>query len=100
TKRMSEAGMSDAVNELTAFVVVRAPSHEAAAQMFEGHPHFTIFPCDCVEVMPLLGGRDRRGSGLRGSGAEAPVRNRVCRRPWVPIFFGTSGVGRALFVAR
>ena len=58
TKRMSEAGMSDAVNELTAFVVVRAPSHEAAAQMFEGHPHFTIFPCDCVEVMPLLGGRD------------------------------------------
>lgn len=56
TKRMSEDGMSDVVNELTAFVVVRAPSHEAAAQMFEGHPHFTIFPCDGVEVMPLLGG--------------------------------------------
>ena len=29
---------------------------EAAAKMFEGHPHFTIFPCDCVDVMPLLSG--------------------------------------------
>lgn len=43
------------VNQLTVFVVVRAPSHEAAAKLFEGHPHFTIFPCDGVEVMPLLG---------------------------------------------
>ncbi|MCP5432219.1 MAG: hypothetical protein H6923_03000 [Alphaproteobacteria bacterium] len=56
TKRTSEAGIADVVNELTVFVVVRAPSHEAAARMFEGHPHFTIFPCDCVEVMPLLAG--------------------------------------------
>jgi len=55
TKRMSPDGMSDVVNELTVFVVVRAPSHEAAAKMFEGHPHMTIFPCDAVEVMPLLG---------------------------------------------
>ena len=58
TKRTSEAGIADVVNELTVFVVVRAPSHEAAARMFEGHPHFTIFPCDCVEVMPLLAGPD------------------------------------------
>jgi hypothetical protein len=56
TKRWSEAGIADAVNELTAFVVVRAPSHEAAAKLFEGHPHITIFPCESVEVMPLLGG--------------------------------------------
>lgn len=55
TKRMSENGMEDAVNEMTAFVVVRAASHEAAAKMFEDHPHFTIFPCHCVEIMPLLG---------------------------------------------
>jgi hypothetical protein len=55
TKRVSEEGVKDAVNEMTAFVVVRAPSHEAAARMFEGHPHFTIFPCDCVEVMPVVG---------------------------------------------
>jgi hypothetical protein len=55
TKRTSQDGVSDVVNELTVFVVVRAPSHEAAAKMFEGHPHFTIFPCDAVDVMPLLG---------------------------------------------
>lgn len=55
TKRMSPDGVADAVNELTVFVVVRAPSHEAAAKLFEGHPHFTIFPCDSVDVMPLLG---------------------------------------------
>lgn len=55
TKRTSEDGIADVVNELTVFVVVRAPSHEAAAKLFEGHPHFTIFPCDAVDVMPLLG---------------------------------------------
>jgi hypothetical protein len=55
TKRTSADGIADVVNELTVFVVVRAPSHEAAAKMFENHPHFTIFPCDGVEVMPLLG---------------------------------------------
>lgn len=55
TKRTSQDGVKDVVNELTVFVVVRAPSHEAAAKLFENHPHFTIFPCDCVDVMPLLG---------------------------------------------
>ena len=55
TKRTSAEGVADVVNELTVFLVVRAPSHEAAARMFEAHPHFTIFPCDAVEVMPLLG---------------------------------------------
>lgn len=48
--------MADAINELTVFVVVRAESHEAAARLFVGHPHMTIFPCDAVDVMPLLGG--------------------------------------------
>lgn len=55
TKRTSPDGVADVVNELTVFAVVRAPSHEAAAKLFEGHPHFTIFPCDGVDVMPLLG---------------------------------------------
>jgi hypothetical protein len=54
TKRVSRDGVADAVNELTVFMIVRAPSHEAAAKMFEGHPHMTIFPCHAVEVMPLL----------------------------------------------
>ena len=55
TKRTSQDGIADVINELTVFVVVRAPSHEAAAKLFEGHPHCTIFPCHAVEVMPLLG---------------------------------------------
>jgi hypothetical protein len=55
TKRTSADGVADVVNEMTVFVVARAPSHEAAAKLFENHPHFTIFPCDCVDVMPLLG---------------------------------------------
>jgi hypothetical protein len=55
TKRTSADSVADVVNEMTVFVVVRAPSHEAAAKLFENHPHFTIFPCDCVDVMPLLG---------------------------------------------
>ena len=56
TKRVMEAGIVDVVNELTVFLVVRAKSHEDAAKMFEGHPHMMIFPCDAVEVMPVLGG--------------------------------------------
>lgn len=55
TKRTSPDGIADVVNELTVFVVVRAPSHQAAAEMFAGHPHFKVFPCDSVDVMPLLG---------------------------------------------
>ena len=37
-----------------AFTVVRAESHEAAAKLFEQHPHFAIFPGDAVEIMPVL----------------------------------------------
>ena len=55
TKRTSEAGVANAVNEMTVFVVVRAASHQAAAELFHNHPHFTIFPCDAVDVMPVLG---------------------------------------------
>ena len=54
TKRVSADGSEDVSNQLSAFTVVRADSHEAAAKLFEGHPHFTIFPGDAVEVMPVL----------------------------------------------
>lgn len=56
TLRIDDAGeIADVVNQLTVFMVVRADSHEAAARLFEGHPHMSIFPCDGVEVMPVLG---------------------------------------------
>jgi hypothetical protein len=54
TKKISAAGVEDVVNGLGGFTVVRADSHETAAQMFENHPHFAIFPGDAVEVMPVL----------------------------------------------
>jgi len=55
TLQVTDSGIGTAVNEMTAFVVVRAPSLEAAARMFEGHPHISIFTCHAVDVMPLLG---------------------------------------------
>lgn len=54
TKKISPAGITDISNELGAYMVVRADSHEAAAKMFENHPHFSIFPGESVEVMPVL----------------------------------------------
>ncbi len=54
TKKVTQGGIEDSSNALGAFTVVRAESHEAAARLFERHPHFTIFPGDSVEVMPVL----------------------------------------------
>ena len=54
TKKVDSAGVADVTNPLTAFTVVRAASHEAAAKMFEGHPHFSVFPGEAVEIMPVL----------------------------------------------
>jgi hypothetical protein len=54
TKKVSERGIEDISNEMSAFTVVSASSHEEAAKMFEGHPHFAIFPGDAVEIMPVL----------------------------------------------
>src|SRR5689334_15464292 len=54
TKRVSTAGITDIRNQMAAYCVVRADTHEAAATLFNGHPHFTIFPGDGVEVMECL----------------------------------------------
>jgi hypothetical protein len=54
TKRVDAQGGSDIKNNMTGYVVVQAESHEAAANMFKNHPHFTIFPGDSVEIMECL----------------------------------------------
>jgi hypothetical protein len=54
TKRVSAKGISDIRNEIGAYTVVQAESHEAAAKLFENHPHFMIFPGEAVEVMECL----------------------------------------------
>jgi hypothetical protein len=54
TNKITPRGIEDVGNEMTAFVVLRAESHEAAAKLFENHPHFTVFPGEAVGVMPVL----------------------------------------------
>jgi hypothetical protein len=54
TKKVDQGGIHDISNQMGAFAVVRADSHEAAARLFEGHPHFAIFPGEAVEIMPVL----------------------------------------------
>ena len=54
TKRASPDGIADMKNEMVGYVIVQAESHEAAAKMFENHPHFSIFPGDSVEIMECL----------------------------------------------
>ena len=54
TKRIDAKGVSNTKNEIGAYTVVQAESHEAAAKLFENHPHFTIFPGESVEVMECL----------------------------------------------
>lgn len=54
TKRADAQGISDTRNALTGYVIVQAESHEAAARMFENHPHFTKFPGESVEIVECL----------------------------------------------
>jgi hypothetical protein len=54
TLRVSEAGVKSISNDLGAFCVIRAESQEAAAKLFEKHPHFMLFPGEAVEVMPVM----------------------------------------------
>jgi hypothetical protein len=54
TKRVSGQGIEDVSNQLSSYTIVRAASHEAAAKLFEKHPHFTNFPGECIEIMPVL----------------------------------------------
>ncbi len=54
TKRVTASGVTDIRNNLAAWTVVEAESHDAAARIFLNHPHFTIFPGDGIEIMECL----------------------------------------------
>ncbi len=54
TKKADADGISNINNALTAYTLIQAESHEAAAEMFRDHPHFTIFPGETVEIMECL----------------------------------------------
>ena len=54
TKKVSKAGVADVRNHLAGFTIIEAADIDAAAALFKDHPHFTIFPGDGVEIMPVL----------------------------------------------
>jgi hypothetical protein len=54
TKKVTQHGIEDISNDMGAFMVVRTDSLQAAAKLFDQHPHFSIFPGDRVEIMPVL----------------------------------------------
>ncbi|MDP9010786.1 MAG: hypothetical protein M3N91_19135 [Pseudomonadota bacterium] len=54
TKRTAAQGVSDTKNNMAGYIVVQAESHDAAAKMFEHHPHFSIFPGESMEIMECL----------------------------------------------
>jgi len=53
TLRVNEDGIAEATNAISGYVIVQAESREAAARMFIGHPHFSIFPGDGVDLMEI-----------------------------------------------
>ena len=54
TKHIDAKDILDSTNEITAYTIVQAESHEAAAELFANHPHFMIFPDQSVDVMECL----------------------------------------------
>jgi hypothetical protein len=85
TKRVGPDGVRDIRNAMTGYVIVQADSHEAAAKMFEGHPHFTLFPGDSVEVIGVLG-----VLAFGGFGGGCCLVAGVCGRHSPPPRFGAT----------
>lgn len=54
TKHVDLQGISDTKNLITGYTIVEAESHEAAAKLFENHPHFAYFPGERIEIMECL----------------------------------------------
>jgi hypothetical protein len=50
TKRVTPSGIEDAANDVMMYSIVEAEDKDAAAAMFEGHPHLQI-PEATIEVM-------------------------------------------------
>ena len=52
TKRITASGISDTRNDICLYTILEAESHEAAAKIFENHPHLQITQAS-IEVMAL-----------------------------------------------
>ncbi|MEK7638744.1 MAG: hypothetical protein AAB388_01145 [Patescibacteria group bacterium] len=54
TKKVDATGITDTKNGMVVYTIVQAESHEAAAKIFENHPHVTFFLGTSIEVMECL----------------------------------------------
>ncbi len=52
TRRVTAQGSAGARNDIMLYAIVQAESHEAAAKMFEDHPHLRI-PQSSIEIMEI-----------------------------------------------
>lgn len=52
TKRVTREGIVDTKNDIMLFSIIEAESEEAAAKLFENHPHLGI-PEASIEIMPI-----------------------------------------------
>ena len=50
TRRVTKTGIVDARNQIAGFLIVEA------ADIFQDHPHITVFPGDSIDVMPVVTG--------------------------------------------
>lgn len=79
TLRVTKDGVAAAQNTFCGYIVVEAESIEAAARLFEGLPHFSVFPGDGVDIMPFLTqhprpvGKDQGQAGLEASAQSQRV---------------------------
>ena len=76
TKRASHEGISDIKNSMTAYVIVQAESHDAAARLFENHPHFTIFPETRLRSWSVCRFRRSDHRLCSGTGSRGTCRDR------------------------
>ncbi|WP_416798096.1 hypothetical protein [Ciceribacter azotifigens] len=54
TTRVTKDGMVEAVNPFCGYLVIEAETADAAARLFQDHPHFTVFPGDGIDIMPFV----------------------------------------------
>ena len=56
TKRVSKDGVSDVKNDVNWYMVVQAESQDAAAAMFQNHPHVQMIPSSYIDVSDVSRG--------------------------------------------
>ncbi len=53
TKRLTSTGLSDVRNEITGYSIIEAELAEAAAKLFDGHPHLTK-PGTSIDLLDIV----------------------------------------------